>query len=129
MASKNPSRKCTAHGKPPAADRRSAVRYSCLHECLVRIEGAPAGGDWPGMVYNVSARGIGLALPFPAPAGAVLVIERRTARRSGTVCRARVVRCRLESYVWFHGCTFLDPLGAEELAGWVEELGAKTVSG
>jgi hypothetical protein len=102
-------------------DRRAAERHRCLCECLVRMEGAPLVADWPGMVYNISAGGVGLALPFPAPTGAVLLIQRRTAPRGERAFRARVTRSRLQGYVWFHGCAFLEPLGDEELRAWLEE--------
>src|SRR5690349_11678874 len=75
----------------PEIDRRAAERYRCLCECLARLEGAPLAADWPGMVYNLSTDGAGLALPFPAPLGSVLVIERRTPRRRVKTLRARVV--------------------------------------
>src|SRR5439155_863663 len=79
-------------------ERRLAPRYRCLSECLVRLEGAGEPLDWPGMVYNISATGIGLALPFPALCGLVLVIEPRGCRSAGLRVRARVVRCALQQY-------------------------------
>src|SRR5438874_12095989 len=94
----------TARAGTPAkrpADRRQAARYRCLNECLVRLEGAAEPLDWPGMVYNISATGIGLALPFPALVGRVLAIEPRRPRSAGMRLRARVVRCALQEYVWF----------------------------
>jgi len=118
----------TAGAGAPArrpADRRQAPRYRCLSECLVRLEGADEPLDWPGMVYNISAGGIGLALPFPALVGRVLVIEPRRARSGGMRLRARVVRCGLQQYVWFHGCEFVTPLGAEGLRSWLDELRAE----
>jgi hypothetical protein len=109
------------HARP---ERRQARRYRCLSECLVRLEGAAEPLDWPGMVYNISATGIGLALPFPALPGLLLVIEPRRRRSAGLRLRAQVVRCGLQEYVWFHGCEFVTPLGAEELGRWLAELGA-----
>jgi hypothetical protein len=105
-------------------DRRRAPRHRCLSECLVRLEGAGEPLDWPGMVYNISATGIGLALPFPALPGLVLVIEPRRRRSAGLRVRARVVRAGLQQYVWFHGCEFVTRLSPEELACWLRELGA-----
>jgi hypothetical protein len=104
-----------------AAERRSAPRYRCMRECLVRLDEAPEPMDWPGMVYNISAAGIGLALPFPAPIGAVLTIEPR-GRRAGMRLRARIVRCGLQKFVWFHGCAFEARLSAEELRLWLSYL-------
>jgi hypothetical protein len=97
------------------------VRYACLTECLVRIDGAALGGDWPGMAFNISRSGIALALPFPVPVGAVLTIDRRSSR-GAPPRRAQVVRSRLERCVWFHGCSFAEPLTEHELHTWVPRL-------
>jgi hypothetical protein len=108
-----------------AAERRQAPRYRCLSECLVRLEAAAEPLHWPGMVYNVSATGIGLALPFPALLGSVLLIEPARARSARRSLRARVVRCALREYVWFHGCEFLAPLSPGELGHWLDEFGGE----
>jgi hypothetical protein len=106
-------------------ERRVAPRHRCLSECLVRVEGAGEPLDWPGMVYNISASGIGLALPFPGLLGTVLVIQPRRARTPRTFLRARVARCALQEYVWFHGCEFLTPLSQKELERWLDEFRAE----
>ena len=80
------------------------------------------------MVYNISATGIGLALPFPALPGMILVIEPRRRRAAGMRVRARVVRSGLREYVWFHGAEFVTPLGKEELGRWLAELHASRAS-
>ena len=90
----------------------------------MRLQGAGEPLDWPGMVYNISATGIGLVLPFPALPGLVLVIEPRGRRSAGLRVRARVVRSGLQQYVWFHGCEFLTPLDPQQLGAWLRELGA-----
>jgi hypothetical protein len=84
-----------------------------MAECLLRLEGAAEPLDWPGMIYNVSATGVGLALAFPAGIGTVLVIEPRR-RAGGLRLRATVVRCDLQEYVWFHGCQFIEPIREAE---------------
>jgi hypothetical protein len=120
----------TAHAAPTPArtetqrpgERRAAPRYRCLSECLVRLEGAPEPLDWPGMLYNISATGVGLALPFPAPVGAVLTVEPRRRRPAGMRLRARIVRGGLEKFVWFHGCAFVAPLSEGELRRWLTHL-------
>jgi hypothetical protein len=75
------------------------------------------------MAYDISAGGVGLALPFPAPEGAVLVLEPVAVRGPARSFRARVARRALQAYVWFHGCAFLDPLSAEQLRAWLPECG------
>jgi hypothetical protein len=99
-----------------------------MSECLVRVEGAAEPLDWPAMVYNISATGIGLALPFPAMPGMVLVIEPRRRRGSGLSVRARVVRSGLRQYVWFHGAEFVTPLADGEFARWLAELRCSRVT-
>ncbi len=103
---------------PPRVERRRAVRFPCLTECLVRIEGTEVG-DWAGMAFNISAKGIALALPFPVPIGAVLLIDQRSPRRGLGPRRARVVRSRLERWVWFYGCSFEERLPDDEVQTWL----------
>jgi hypothetical protein len=115
----------TTAAKAPASaraqtDRRGSPRHHCLAECVVRLEGAAEPFDWPGMVYNISAAGIGLALPFPALVGRILRIEPRRPRSGPGPVRARVQRSALQRYVWFHGCEFVEPLSAEQLRRWLE---------
>jgi len=86
------------------------------------MEGVGEPLDWSGMIYNISSTGVGLALPFPALMGTVLQIEPRGRCQGPMQLRARVVRCALQKYVWFHGCEFVAPLGDEELQRWLAEL-------
>jgi len=93
-----------------------------MGECVVRLEGTMEPADWPGMAYNISATGIAVALPFPALRGLELVIEPRRGRSARLRMRARVVRCGLREYVWFHGCDFAARLSDEELLRWLSAL-------
>jgi hypothetical protein len=111
-----------APAQRPAVERRQGHRYRCMGECLVRLEGAAEPLDWPGMVYNISISGIGLALPFPALRGAVLTLEPARTRGSGLQLRGRVVRSELREYVWFHGCQFVTRLDLDELRCWLSAL-------
>jgi hypothetical protein len=106
------------------SERRQAVRYRCLRECTVHLEGASPPVDWTGMVYNISANGIGLALPFPALPGSVLLVRPWGLRGTALGVSARVVRSGLQSFVWFHGCQFAAPLGDDELRRWLIALRA-----
>ena len=109
---------------PPPAERRAAERHRCLRECLVRVVGAAAPGDWAGMAYNVSRAGVGLALPFPVPPGTVLEIQLQSVRKAAERYRARVARCRLQKFVWFHGCAFTERLSEADLRAWLQEAPA-----
>jgi hypothetical protein len=106
---------------PCPPERRAAVRFACLRECIVRPElGTGALEDWwSGMAYNLSVSGIGIGLLYPLPQGTIVQIEPR-GWRGARGMRARVVRSTLESYVWFHGCEFLQPLTEDELRAWLQ---------
>jgi hypothetical protein len=95
-------------------ERRSAPRYRCCAECTVRPENATGIGLWHGIVYNISTTGIGMALPCPVNPGTVLVIEPWRWGQDRRL-RARVVRSVPVSFLFFHGCEFLEPLTEAEL--------------
>jgi PilZ domain len=122
MAARARRTRTATQRRHPETERRAAQRLRCLRECLVRVEGG-AAVDGNGMAYDVSAHGIGLALPFPVPEGAVLVIEPLALRGPRRAFRARVARCVLQEYVWFHGCAFLEPLSEEQLRMWTPDVG------
>jgi hypothetical protein len=96
------------------AERRSARRYRCCAECTVRPENAAGVGQWKGIVYNISTTGMGMALPCPVSEGTVLVVE-PWRWGQGRRLRARVVRSALVSFLFFHGCEFVEPLSEDEL--------------
>jgi hypothetical protein len=96
------------------------VRYRCLRDCVVRLEGATPGvGDWSGMTYDLSLRGIGIALLYPLTVGTVLVIE-KFGRASAPPVRGRVVRSVPLGFLWLHGCELLTPLEEQGLQDWLK---------
>ena len=100
-------------------ERRGAIRYACFRQCLVRPETAGGIGNWPGITSNISATGICLAIPMSVAVGSVLVIEPWGPKNYGAF-RARIVRSWMESFVWFHGCEFLEPLSKDQLRLWLD---------
>jgi hypothetical protein len=93
------------------------VRYPILQRCLVRPDGSAGGADWQGIAYNVSATGLGLALPGPLRPGDVLLVE--PCGLGGTrPLRARIVHSAPSPFLWFHGCQLDGPLGHDELGHW-----------
>ncbi|HZU38781.1 MAG TPA: PilZ domain-containing protein [Gemmataceae bacterium] len=101
-----------------AEDRRAAVRYRCLRDCIVRLEGATPGvGDWPGMTYDLSVIGVGVTILYPLALGTVLIIEKFG--RSARPLHARVVRSVPMEFVWLHGCQLTTPLNEAELQEWL----------
>jgi hypothetical protein len=101
------------------AERRAAVRYPLVQECLVRPRGAslPGAGDWHGIAYNLSATGVGIALPYRLRLGAELTVE--AWGRDAPLLRARVVRVRPAGSLWFHGCALAAALAAADLRAWL----------
>src|SRR5207253_9292194 len=83
--------------KHQGAERRLAVRYRCCRKCNVWPANAHGVGTWPGIIYNISATGIGVVLPCPLQAGTELIIELFGGKRDQRV-RARVVRSVLHSF-------------------------------
>ena len=101
------------------AERRTAVRFRCCRKCNVRPAGANGVGTWPGIIYNISASGIGVVLPCPLQAGTELVIDLFGGKCDHRV-RARVVRSVLHSFAFFHGCEFAEPLSDQEVQSWLK---------
>jgi PilZ domain len=118
MSVREPVPAAAPPSEKPVIERRATVRYACFRQCLVRPESATGIGNWPGITSNISATGICLAIPMSVAIGTVLVIEPWGPRNYGSF-RARVVRSWMESFVWFHGCEFLQRLTPEELRSWL----------
>lgn len=108
----------------PGRERRRAVRYACYRQCLVRPESATGIGNWPGITSNISTSGICLAIPMSVAIGSTLVLEPWGPKNYG-VFKARVIRTWMESFVWFHGCEFLEPLTEEQLKSWLDGVEAE----
>ncbi len=107
-------------GAPPLQERRAAVRYRCLRDCVVRLEGGTPGvGDWPGMVYDLSVIGVGVGVLYPLAVGTGLVIE-KFGRGSARTLHATVVRSAPLEFVWLHGCQLKTTLTEAELHEWLK---------
>lgn len=108
-----------ASAPPTGKDRRAAVRHRCLRDVIVRPEGGTSGvGDWPGMTYDLSVIGIGVAILYPLALGTNLIIE-KFGRNPARILRAQIVRSVPLEFVWLHGCHLLEPLTEEELQDWL----------
>ena len=118
MSSNVPAEEATSVAQP-AEERRAAVRYRCLRDCVVRLEGATPGiGDWPGMTYDLSVIGVGVTILYPLALGTELIIEKFG--RSACPLRAKVVRSVPMEFVWLHGCQLVTPLTEAELQEWLK---------
>lgn len=113
------------NGRPtttdPAAsdlDRRTAERFRILQRCLVRPAASPGSASWKGIAYDLSYRGIGLALPYPITIGTELVVD-PVGLPHARPMHVRVVRFHPVSYLWFCGCELDRSLLTEEIKTWL----------
>jgi hypothetical protein len=100
-------------------DRRSAQRVRILQRCLVRPADARGSVSWKGIAYDLSARGIGLALPYPLSIGTPLLIE-PVGLSAARPLAARVIRFHPVSYLWFCGCELDESLHGDALQAWLQ---------
>ena len=108
---------------PPAAagpvpERRRAPRRLILQRCYVRLAGVAGPGGWRGIAYNVSASGIGVALPQPLWPGVSVVVE-PCGLAGGRLLRARVAHVRPLEWAWLCGCALAEPLSDRDLRAWL----------
>jgi hypothetical protein len=99
-------------------ERRSAPRHRVLQRCFVRPVSGEGGESWKGIVYDVSATGVGVALPYPLAIGTLLTIE-SSGLPAAQVLQARVVRISPVSYLWFCGCALEVHMRDAELQAWL----------
>ena len=118
MSLKAPLKGREADKRTTATERRAATRYHLSRPCIVRPEEATGVGNWSGIIYDLSALGVGIALTCPVPTGKSLIIEPLGNFRLRTM-RGRVVRCVQREFVWFLGCEFANPMSDEELSTWL----------
>ncbi len=120
--------------RPPAEadNRRGCVRYSlgvgsnCTINTSVFDATFDSQEEWPLVVQDVSATGIGLLLARRCEPGTELAVEVSVAGADREVRRlpVRVVRVRKDHYGhWTHGCAFLEPLDDDALTALLGHLG------
>ncbi len=102
----------------PAEERRSAPRFQIVQRCLVRPAGGPGDASWKGIAYDLSAVGIGIALPYPLAPGTTIVIEPWELPAARPL-EARVVRFVPVAHLWFCGCELTARLRDDELRAWL----------
>ncbi len=109
-----------ASGQIPAdAERRSALRFRTLRRCTVRPADSPSRSGWKAIAYDLSAAGIGLALPYPLAVSTALVVEPRGF--ASRPLEARVLRVSPVSHLWFCGCELATRIGEAELRLWLRD--------
>ena len=100
------------------AERRRATRHRIVQRCFVRLAGVSGTSGWRGIAYNISATGIGIALPLPLWRGVSLVIEPH-AMPGARPLRAEVAHVHPLEWAWLCGCQLADPLSERELRAWL----------
>jgi hypothetical protein len=96
-------------------ERRSSVRCRCLGACAVSL---PGYRIVPGLTYNLSRSGVGVALLRPVLVGTKLVVE-KVGWNDTRPLRATVVRHEQLGFAWLHGCRLSTPLSEAELSVWL----------
>jgi serine/threonine protein kinase len=122
--------------KRAGAERRRAERHeitlgtSCAVETGIHGRGEGTEEQWPLVVRDVSATGVGLLLARRFEAGTDLSVT--LVGRPGAAPRAlrvRVVRVGADALGhWFHGCVFAHPLTDDDLAALLGEARAPALA-
>jgi hypothetical protein len=118
-----PRHDASATAAVQGVESRSAPRYRVLQRCHVRPPGVPAGDGWRGIVFSISATGIGVTLPLPVERGSEIDIEPWNLP-GATPLRARIVHTSRLEFVWLAGCELSRRLGDEELTAWLSAASA-----
>jgi hypothetical protein len=117
------SRKRPVEGGTSDTELRRGTRFSILQRCLVRptslsvTDGALAPEGWQCMAYNISATGIGIALPLILCEGTELSIQRWDLPGLAALT-ARIVHTKPVDFLWFAGCALSKRLSDAELEIW-----------
>ncbi len=94
-------------------EMRIAVRYSILQRCLVIPADGSSSEPWRCIAYNISATGIGIALPMQVPERTTLTV--RPWNLPGVLAlQAVVVHVRPVKDTWFAGCELSQRLSDDE---------------
>jgi hypothetical protein len=97
---------------------RGAPRYPIFQRCLVHPGNVSALQAWQCIAYNISATGIGVALPVRLQEGTVLTIQAWDLR-GACLLQARIVYTRPVQFLWFTGFELLTRLSDSELEIWL----------
>jgi len=115
-------------GRVPAENRRKTIRYPLrIGSCGILDTSVHSDGEWqekwPLVVRDVSAEGIGVLLARRFEIGTELMVElafepSKPAQR----LPIRVTRLQVDrAGHWIHGCTFDQPLNADQLRALVKQ--------
>jgi hypothetical protein len=98
-------------------EMRTATRGRILQRCFVHPANASATQAWQCIAYNISATGIGVAVPIRLQEGTVLSIQAFNLPRACPL-QVRVVQPKQVDLLWFTGCEMVKCLSDAELRIW-----------
>jgi hypothetical protein len=100
----------------PAPERRAAARFPTIQRCVAWPAREADAAGWRGIVFDLSAAGVGVALPVPLPPGTELLVQ--AWGREARPLVGMVVRTACVEGVWFTGCELATPLTEQDLGDW-----------
>lgn len=103
----------------PLHEQRRETRFPTKQRCFVWGPGGQGPEGWRCIAYNISRHGIGITLPLPLPAGKVIRIQPYQLPGAGLI-EAQIVHSKRVEFLWFAGCTLVEPMSEEALFRWLE---------
>jgi hypothetical protein len=98
-------------------EMRVAPRYPILQRCFAHPAHLSTSEAWRCIAYNISATGIGIALPERLLEGTLLTVHAWDLPGSRTL-QARIIHSRPVESLWFTGCEWTRILSEGELEIW-----------
>jgi hypothetical protein len=102
-------------------ESRATPRYRVLQRCFVRPPEVHAPDGWRGVVFSMSAMGVGVSLPAAILPGTEIEIQPWKLPDAPTL-KARVVRVHRLGVAWLTGCQLAHRLRDEELVAWLANV-------
>ena len=107
---------------PQPLERRAFVRYSRRLDALWLFLGVSSPDLASAQLVDLSATGVGLVVDRPFPAHASLALRLPTITLGWSTHLVRVQRCVEAGAGQYQiGCTFVKPLSATQLQGFLQE--------
>jgi hypothetical protein len=111
------SRESVFDAETISIEMRTATRCRILQRCFVHPANASAPQPWQCIAYNISATGIGVAMPIRLQEGTALSIQAFNLPRACPL-QVRIVHTKQVDLHWFTGCEMIKCLSDAELRIW-----------
>jgi hypothetical protein len=98
-------------------EMRTSARFRILQRCVVFPATSPTPPVWRCIAFNISATGIGLAVPALLPRGTALDVQAWDLAGARPL-RVKVIHARQVEFAWFTGCELHERLSDAELLIW-----------